>query len=80
MPLPTFTEEDYRRAEKEMKAKNKGKKEESNYAAAADGRVYRSLHHIDDDEVYTIPDRTKKSASKAPKLKDDAPDHGKNKK
>lgn len=50
MPLPVFTEEDYKRAEKEMKAKNKGKKENNNYAAASDGRVYRSLHRIDDED------------------------------
>ena len=50
MPLPVFSEEDYKRAEKEMKAKNKGKKESSNYSAASDGRVYRSLHRIDDED------------------------------
>jgi YidC/Oxa1 family membrane protein insertase len=50
MPLPVFTEEDYKRAEKEMKAKNKGKKEANNYSAAPDGRVYRSLHRIDEED------------------------------
>jgi YidC/Oxa1 family membrane protein insertase len=50
MPLPVFTEEDYKRAEKEMKAKNKGKKETNNYSAAPDGRVYRSLHRIDEED------------------------------
>lgn len=50
MPLPVFTEEDYKLAEKEMKARNKGKREPANYTAAADGRVYRSLHHIDDED------------------------------
>ncbi len=50
MPLPVFTEEDYKRAEKEMKARNKGKKESNNYAASEDGRVYRSLHRIDDED------------------------------
>lgn len=69
MPLPTFTEEDYRRAEKEMKAKNKGKKEESNYAAAADGRVYRSLHHIDDED--DLPPRAPVSRDKVYKDEDE---------
>ena len=50
MPLPVFTEEDYKRAEKELKAKNKGKKEANNYSAAPDGRVYRSLHRIDEED------------------------------
>ena len=49
MPMPTFTEEDYKRAEKEMKAKSKGKSDAA-LAAADDGRVYRSLHHIDDED------------------------------
>lgn len=69
MPLPTFTEEDYRRAEKEMKAKNKGKKEEGNYAAAADGRVYRSLHHIDDED--DLPPRAPVSRDRVYKDEDE---------
>ena len=49
MPLPTFTEEDYRKAEKEVKAKSKGKREPV-VVSAASGQTYRSLHHIDDDD------------------------------
>ena len=49
MPLPTFTEEEYQKAEKEMKGKNKNKQDDK-LAATDDGRVYRSLHHMDDDE------------------------------
>ena len=49
MPMPVFTEEDYKRAEREMKAKSKGKRE-TVYVTAADGAKYRSLHHIDDDD------------------------------
>ena len=30
-----------------------------------------------EDEVYEIPDKNKKSASEAPKLKEDNPDHRK---
>ncbi len=43
MPLPTFTEEDYKAAEREMKGKHTVKK--SNNV----GKV-RSLHHIDDED------------------------------
>ena len=44
MPMPKFTEEDYRAAEKEMNVKpEKAPKNKS-------GRVVRSLHHIDDED------------------------------
>ncbi len=44
MPIPTFTEEDYKAAEKEMNVKTeKAPKNKS-------GRVVRSLHHIDDED------------------------------
>ena len=45
MPLPEFTEEDYKAAEKEMnvRADNKSPKNKS-------GKVVRSLHHIDDED------------------------------
>ena len=44
MPLPKFTEEDYRLAEKEVGAKP------DKSAAKKSGRVVRSLHHIDDED------------------------------
>ena len=47
MPYPTFTEEDYRNAEREMKGKRTSKVPD-NYVPGA--REIRSLHHIDDDE------------------------------
>ena len=47
MPYPTFTEEDYRNAEKELKGKRVSKVPE-NYVPGQ--REIRSLHHIDDDE------------------------------
>lgn len=74
-PYPKFTEEDYKNAEREINGKNY-KKNKASRPAPAPG-VYRSLHHIDDDEVYEVPDRNKKSASEAPKLKEDNPDHRK---
>ena len=43
MPMPVFTEEDYKQAEKEMKGKRVVKKSENV------GKV-RSLHHIDDED------------------------------
>ncbi len=44
MPLPTFTEEDYKAAEKEMNLKpEKAPRNKS-------GKVVRSLHHIDDED------------------------------
>lgn len=45
MPIPVFTEEDYKAAEKEMNVRvdNKAPRNKS-------GRVVRSLHHIDDED------------------------------
>lgn len=60
MPLPTFTEEDYKAAEKELKGKNKGG---SNRTYVSDGTKPRSLHHIDDDDDEPAP------AKNAPKKK-----------
>lgn len=74
-PYPKFTEEDYKNAEREISGKNY-KKNKASRPAPAPG-VYRSLHRIDEDEVYEIPDKNKKSASEAPKLKEDNPDHRK---
>ena len=50
MPLPTFTEEDYKAAEREMKGKQVVKKT-SNV-----GKV-RSLHHIDDEDFEDTRER-----------------------
>ncbi|MBQ5801342.1 MAG: YidC/Oxa1 family membrane protein insertase, partial [Clostridia bacterium] len=81
MPLPTFTEEDYKAAEKEILGKGNNKKVKKSENA---GKV-RSLHHIDDDDDFEDekpapkknPDQTQKSAPKknsaieSAKLKDD---------
>ena len=45
MPLPKFTEEDYKAAEKEVGTRN-----EKNSTVVKSGRVVRSLHHIDDED------------------------------
>jgi hypothetical protein len=45
MPIPKFTEEDYKAAEREVGARvDKSAKVEKS------GRVVRSLHHIDDED------------------------------
>ena len=81
MPLPTFTEEDYKAAEREMRGKTPPKKiEKSENAGSA-----KSLFHMDDDD-YVPPyedeanfkggsdktDRGAKGAIEAAPLKDDA--------
>lgn len=85
MPIPVLTEEDYKRAEKEMKAKGYDTKR-------ADLPRVRSLHHIDDEDYETLPNAPKDGAKgtsqpllngekvpvkdesdkKAPKLKDES--------
>ena len=45
MPLPVFTDEDYKAAEREVNARV-----EKNAKVAKSGRVVRSLHHIDDED------------------------------
>lgn len=47
-PLPKFTEEDYKNAERAMRVKQP--KERGGVVGAKSGKVYRSLHHIDDDD------------------------------
>ena len=46
MPVPTFTDEDYKAAEKEYAGKNPTKSVENK----GSGKVVRSLHHIDDED------------------------------
>ena len=85
MPIPVLTDEDYKRAEKEMKAKGYDTKR-------VDLPRVRSLHHIDDDDYENLPDAPKDGAKgasqpllngekvpqkdesdrKAPKLKDES--------
>ena len=58
MPLPVFTEEDYKAAEAEFKAKNKPKKIKKEHDP--NKPKVRSLHHIDDDDYdYTPPVKKK---------------------
>ena len=52
MPLPVYTEEDYREAERELSAKRpqRKRKSESNGDLDPNRERPRSLHHIDDDD------------------------------
>lgn len=71
MPMPTFTEEDYKAAEREIGVRGKGKEkyhtktplEEANTPAKKSERVgsVRSLHHIDDEDF----DDTRERAERA---------------
>lgn len=70
MPLPKFTEEDYKAAEKEMKARSKGQPTRTGTSRTSDGTKPRSLHHIDDDDE--LPPPTPK-ANKNPAEKKEEP-------
>ena len=58
MPLPKFTEEDYKAAEKEMKARSKGEKR--TYVNTT-GVKPRSLHRIDEEDEETPAPAPKKA-------------------
>ncbi len=75
-PIPKFTEEDFKRAEKEMNGKNKSSKK------SGEKKKVRSLHHIDDEDYENLPEPPKpkkKTEEKSglanmidkPELKDD---------
>lgn len=50
MPIPTFTDEDYKNAEKEMKGKHIERPASGVNRTTASGKPVRSLHHIDDED------------------------------
>ena len=66
MPIPTFTEEDYKAAEAEMNSRPE-KKQKS-------GKVVRSLHHIDDEDFADTAEEGKRrrEALEAQKAEEDA--------
>ena len=87
MPLPKFTEEDFKAAEKEMKSKNKGG-EKHTVTRDPNAPKPRSLHYIDaeDDEPAPAKKQEKKveepkeglaSIVETPALKDDKKDEPK---
>ena len=55
MPLPKFTEEDYKAAEKEV-----GARIEKNTSVKKSGKVVRSLHHIDDEDFEDTAEAARK--------------------
>lgn len=58
MPVPQFTEEDYKAAEKELKRGAKdGRHQSSGYRAGASGKPVRSLHRIDDEDFEDTRER-----------------------
>lgn len=81
MPLPKFTEEDYKEAERQANMSNKQRKREGS------GKFVRSLHHIDDEEylerhkedLAALEEGTKSApkAEKAPKDGENGDDSGK---
>ena len=50
MPLPTFTEEDFKEAERELNSKRPQRKRKNSEDLDPDRERPRSLHHIDDDD------------------------------
>lgn len=74
MPYPTFTEEDYKAAEREILGKNPRRKSGGNSSGSEGGYVpptgRRSLHHIDDDEYEDTRPQTR-NVNKEPYREDD---------
>lgn len=63
MPLPTFTEEDYKAAERELAGKDKNKPVKRDPSAPRNPNV-RSLHHIDDEDYETPAEREARLAAR----------------
>ena len=81
MPIPRFTEEDYKNAEREMNGKSKNnKKSSSENGGTGEKKKVRSLHRIDEED-YIAPEPEKKKVEEQktglvgmiekPELKDD---------
>ncbi|MBQ8381703.1 MAG: YidC/Oxa1 family membrane protein insertase [Clostridia bacterium] len=86
-PLPVFTEQDYKDAERQYRGKAP-KNRVYEDTRVVPGKQYRSLHHIDDEDDETAPQlppmkidedeeesTLANSLGDAPKLKDDNPEH-----
>lgn len=63
MPLPTFTEEDYKAAERELMGKEKNKPVKRDPNTPKNPNV-RSLHHIDDEDYETPAEREARLAAR----------------
>lgn len=71
MPMPVFTEEDYKAAEKALK----GKKPQKRTTGERTGAPVRSLHHIDDDDD-ELPPPTPESEEPETKTNNDTTSTG----
>ena len=69
MPVPTFTEEDYKAAEREMNVRENTKAPKNK-----SGKVVRSLHHIDDEDFEDTAEKAKahKAALEAQEAKEES--------
>ena len=68
MPLPVFTEEDYKAAERALKGKAKTERKQAGERVTKSGVKVRSLHYIDaDDEPLppTVPDKVEEDKAKS---------------
>ena len=63
MPLPVFSEEDYKAAERELMGKEKSKPAKRDPSAPRDPSV-RSLHHIDDEDYESPAEREARLAAR----------------
>jgi YidC/Oxa1 family membrane protein insertase len=63
MPLPVFTEDDYKAAERELMGKEKNKPAKRDPDAPRNPNV-RSLHHIDDEDYESPADREARLAAR----------------
>ncbi len=70
MPLPTFTEEDYKAAERELAGKDKNKPVKK---SGTRNPNVRSLHHIDDEDYESAPANAPKKAPKGDYVEPDEP-------
>ena len=59
MPLPVFTDEDYKAAEREVNARP-----DKSIKVAKSGRVVRSLHHIDDEDFEDTAEKAREFKEK----------------
>ena len=69
MPLPVFTEEDYKAAERALKGKSKPERKQAGERVTKSGAKVRSLHYIDaDDEPLppAIPDKVEEDKKEEP--------------
>ena len=65
MPIPKFTEEDYKAAEKEYHASQKPEKPAKNGTKSGPKPGVRSLHHIDDEDYETAAPEKKEAEGTA---------------